>query len=105
MDTLDQIASLLEKEKLRREVADYFENHFRYGMNLWYWYKENLEKIPRDLLKKEFRKESIPSFKEWKKETCNNNFLDYKKERDKSEADRWYYFREWCNFEEYLWEK
>ncbi|MDH3611265.1 MAG: hypothetical protein OEM79_05830 [Nitrosopumilus sp.] len=102
LDTLDQIASLLYKELLRREVADYFENHFKYGMNLWFWYKENLEKLPRYELNDEFVKEPIPLFEEWRKK-ANNKGKDkneYFKERKESEADRWFYFRWWCNQEE-----
>ena len=74
LDTLEQIAALDETGVLRSEVSEYFANHFRYGINLWDWYKTNVEKIPK------FQLRDI-------------------KEEDRAkvdELDRWYYFRRWC---------
>jgi hypothetical protein len=73
LDTLEQIASLYKKGALRKNVADYFENHFAYGRNLWNWYAKNVLKFPGDLVELE-----------WK--------LDYKYSAD----DRWREFRWWC---------
>ena len=41
LDILEQLASLYKKNTLRRDVADYFENNFSYGINIWKWYKKN----------------------------------------------------------------
>lgn len=97
LDTLDQIASLLEKKLIRYDVADYFENNFKYGMNLWYWYKENVEKISKDFLKDEFSKGVKEVNKIIKDPTFNFDWNQYYKDKEESEVDRWYYFRWWCN--------
>ena len=92
LDALEQIASLNYKKLLRRNVADYFENHFRYGIHLWQWYKKNVEKMPEELFDIEFSRglEEIPL----------NESLEDKVIREKNESERWYYFRWWCNLEE-----
>ena len=77
LDTLEQIATLHEKNILRDEVTDYFYPRFRYGINLWTWYKLNVEKIPDYELKKI---EEIDPLDESK--------LD--------DSDRWYEFTRWC---------
>ena len=44
LDVLEQIATLFQEKLLRKKVAEYFVNNFRYGMNLWIWYKKMLKK-------------------------------------------------------------
>jgi len=85
LDTLEQIASLNKKNMIRRDVSDYFENHFKYGIHLWKWYKENIEKIPNSILDNEFKL----GFKQ----------LDSAKLKKDAEQDRWYFFRWWCLLE------
>ena len=92
LDSLDQMATLLFKDLIRRDVADYFENQFRYGMNLWYWYKENVEKSPEELLDKEFNF----GFEEVNEGTGYKYIEENQKLLKENEEDRWYYFRWWC---------
>jgi len=100
LDTLDQIASLLYKELIRKDVADYFENYFKYGMNLWYWYKENVEKIPKTMLEEEFSK-GLKDYFDWRVHTNYElPWKEFKRELNESERDRWFYFRWWCLFDE-----
>ncbi len=73
LDTLEQIATLHKKGLLRSGVTDYFKNHFRYGINLWDWYKTNVEKSP------DYEFKSIQ----------DQNLEDIK------ESDRWKYFGQW----------
>jgi len=42
LELLEQIASLYKKGQLRKNVADYFENTFCYGITLKRWYSENI---------------------------------------------------------------
>jgi len=83
LDTLDQMASLLAKGLIRLDVADYFENQFKYGMNLWFWYKENIEKNPKKLLKDKFG-------------LGVGKFEKSKDKKPEDDSDRWYWFRWWC---------
>jgi len=76
LDTLEELASLYKKNAIRRDVADYFESKFAYGINLWLWYKENAEKIEKDLLDIE-----------WKNKDA--------------ESDRWSDFKWWCEYNKY----
>ena len=73
LDTLEQIATLHKKGLLRSGVTHYFKNHFRYGINLWDWYKTNVEKSP------DYEFKSIQ----------DQNLEDIK------ESDRWKYFGQW----------
>lgn len=77
LDTLEQIATLNYKNILRKEVVDYFENHFMYGRHLWEWYKKNVEHIPEELLE------------------------DHWLERE-NEDERWYNFRFWYEYDGYI---
>ena len=103
LDTLDQIASLNYKKMLRRDVADYFENNFKYGIHLWKWYKKNIEKIPETLLDIMFTKGILDPY-DWVKEIrAKNQTLNWKQyydDKEEADDDRWFYFRWWCNFEE-----
>jgi hypothetical protein len=79
LDTLEEIASLYRSDMVPRRAADYFENKFSYGRNLWDWYhmkvlnyskqltdifwdmddknpieiNENMEKYESEIIKKE----------------------------------------------------
>lgn len=75
LDVLEQIATLFQEKLLRKKVAEYFVNNFRYGMNLWIWYKKNVEKMPEYEL---------------------NQILENNNVSDLDETDRWYWFRLWC---------
>ena len=42
LDTLEQISSLYAKSVLRKNVADFFENQFSYGVTLLKWYEKEI---------------------------------------------------------------
>ena len=42
LDTLEQIASLYKDKALNKDVIDFFENNFAYGLTLLDWYKRNV---------------------------------------------------------------
>lgn len=84
LDTLEQLASLYEKDILPKKAADYFENKFCYGMNLWNWYEKfvDTKKSKKDPTKYE-QKTPDDIIKEWKKRDEKN--------------DRWLAFKWWCD--------
>ena len=42
LDTLEEIASLYRSDMIPLRAANYFENKFSYGINLWEWYHEKV---------------------------------------------------------------
>ena len=86
---LEQIAFLGKKESkkiLEERVMAYFSNNFRYGMNLWLWYKSNVEKYPEYEVKKYLKyneKQSPENNAKKPSESIINN-------------ERWKNFRDWC---------
>lgn len=50
LNALEQIASLQRKKLFEKDVTDYFENHFSYGIDLWRWYQKNIVKIIPELI-------------------------------------------------------
>ena len=81
LDILNQMASLLHKHLIRPDVADYFEKQFKYGINLWFWYHKNIERISDVTIENNFVKEINPK-------------------KSEHEQERWGFFRWWCNHEE-----
>jgi hypothetical protein len=49
LDTLEEISSLYRSDMIPRRAADYFENKFSYGRNLWDWYHTKVLNYSKEL--------------------------------------------------------
>ena len=86
LDALEEISSLYKQDIIPKKAADYFENKFSLGINLWNWYEKFVDtKQSQDGENKEIQKNQEEIKRSWDKPD------------ERSQNDRWRDFRWWCN--------
>ena len=86
LDILEQIASLYRKQVIPKRAADYFENKFTYGINLWEWYSNKVLNL---------RQEEITRIWDGSTEIIDSKNFD-EQTKKYLENERWREFRWWC---------
>lgn len=85
LDTLEEISSLYKQDIIPKKAADYFENKFSLGINLWNWYEKFVDtKQSQDEKSKEIKKTQEEIMASWNRSD------------EISQDDRWRDFRWWC---------
>ena len=94
LDILEQISSLYRKQVIPKRAADYFENKFTYGINLWEWYSNKVLNLnPEEITRLWNHSTEIIDSKNFDEQ--NKRYL---------ENERWREFRWWCkknNFQQF----